>query len=202
MTASPVWSTPGVHRGSDSWRKASDPVALGNGAPILQGSVRELRWMRDLMVLSDDGDIRQLMTHFRPESDLLARYVDLVVWLRPDLHILGSDRGAAAETLKRIGGGAVGPRSSQAVRDLLLLIDRIAATYVVAEPANSMVQGCLKEAIGPAFDADSFFLLTTLDTIGSELRHQLVRDLVTRLQEHYRDVIALTDLLRGYVGQE
>lgn len=162
--------------------------------------LRQNVMMRAVEVFRDDDAIRQLMAHVHREADLLGRYIDLVAWLRPDLRLSGGRRAKAGEVLHRLEHGVVDRRSLRSVRDLLLLIDRIARTYAVSEQANGFVHECLKELVRETFDQDAVACLALLDAVDANLTNQQVRALVNGVKVHYREVLELTKLLKGYIG--
>lgn len=44
--------------------------------------------------------------------------------------------------------------------------------------------------------------MATFEEVETALRNEHVRDLVKALRSHFDDVIQLTNLLKGYVGEE
>ncbi len=153
----------------------------------------------DIEALLDDADTRQLMTFVNREPGSLGCYVELVAWLRPDLRLVGSRRTAAHEVLSRLPADSIDRRSVSTVRDLLSLVDRMATTHRVTASLNPSVYRSLRDAIGPAFNADAGTCVMMLAEIDAELQNAPVRTLVQALLTHYRDTLSLTKLIDGYV---
>lgn len=101
----------------------------------------------DLAALREDGDFRQLLTFFRRDLDPKGCRLNLLAWLCRDHSFLPGWHAEVLDVVTALPDGTADLSLAMSVRDLLILVDRVATKHNVIVAADSYVFRSVKDLL-------------------------------------------------------